>query len=415
MPRAFIAFAFVAILAATQAAQAAASAQRNLFAELLGKTKTEVDARIDTTWASFTQGDPETERLYFGAPDDTAYIADVGNGDVRSEGMSYGMMIAVQLDRRAEFDRLWKWACTHMLHQEGPKRGYFAWKCARDGKVLGAVSASDGEEWIVTALFFAAHRWGDGDGVFNYSRQAQALLREMLHKPAVGPDRAIFDRERKQVVFCPIGTAARITDPSYHLPHFYTLWARWADDPADRAFWASAAAESRAFLKRNAHPRTGLMSEYAYFDGRPYAKRDLGPGRDEFSFDAWRTLAFVALDHAWNRADPWQVERTDRVLRFLRAEGDALGNRYKLDGTRLDPTSSPGLIAMAAAAGAAATDRDTARYFTQRLWDAPTPTGKWRYYDGLLTMLGLLQASGRFQIFDPPAPAVTRPAGTASP
>ena len=35
-----------------------------------------------------------------------AYVTDVLNKDVRTEGMSYGMMIAVQLDRKKEFDRL---------------------------------------------------------------------------------------------------------------------------------------------------------------------------------------------------------------------------------------------------------------------------------------------------------------------
>lgn len=36
------------------------------------------------------------------------YIEDILNNDVRTEGMSYGMMIAVQLDKKTEFDRLWK-------------------------------------------------------------------------------------------------------------------------------------------------------------------------------------------------------------------------------------------------------------------------------------------------------------------
>ena len=53
-------------------------------------------------------------------------------------------------------------------------------------------------------------------------------------------------------------------------------------------------------------------------------------------------------------------------------------------------------IALAAAAGTAASDLELARPFVKQLWEAPTPTGQWRYYNGMLTMLGLLQASGRF-------------------
>ena len=43
-----------------------------------------------------------------------AYIEDTGNHDARTEGMSYGMMMCVQMDRKEEFDRLWKWAKTYM-------------------------------------------------------------------------------------------------------------------------------------------------------------------------------------------------------------------------------------------------------------------------------------------------------------
>jgi oligosaccharide reducing-end xylanase len=57
---------------------------------------------------------------------------------------------------------------------------------------------------------------------------------------------------------------------------------------------------------------------------------------------------------------------------------------------------------MAAVAGLAA-DPDVARPFVQRLWAMPIPTGQWRYYDGLLYFLGLLETSGQFQVYAPVA------------
>jgi oligosaccharide reducing-end xylanase len=39
----------------------------------------------------------------------------------------------------------------------------------------------------------------------------------------------------------------------------------------------------------------------------------------------------------------------------------------------------------------------------QRLWEAPIPQGRWRYYNGLLYFLALLEAGGRFHIVAPPA------------
>jgi len=387
-----------AILAlALTAALHAASPSRNLFTELLGRSDAEVAAKIEAGWQQLFYGQNDTERVYYPAGADMAYIADVGSGDVRSEGMSYGMMIAVQMDRRAEFDRLWKWAKTYMYHADGPRRGYFAWHCAFDGRPLDPGSASDGEEWFATALFFASHRWGDGQGNFDYGREARVLLHEMLHKRASDGVTAIFDAKEKQVVFAPTREAATFTDPSYHLPAFYELWSRWSE-PDDREFWASAAKTSRQFFRRAAHPRTGLMPEYAYFDGRPHRAWEKDKG--DFRFDSWRTPANVALDYAWWKRDSWAVEQSNRLLRFYASFGPNLPNQLTLDGKPLSADTSVGMIAMAAVAGLAA-DPELARPFVQQLWDAPVPSGQWRYYNGLLYQLALLQVSGIFRIHEP--------------
>ena len=381
----------------------AAPQARNLFHALLGKSEAELDAKINAAWGHFFQGDLANQRLYYPVGSDLAYIADIGSNDVRSEGMSYGLMLAVQLDHRDEFDRLWRWANRYMRHADGPRKGYFAWHCQFDGTQLDPGSASDGEEWFAMALFFASHRWGHrAPGVkdaINYEAEAQAILRAMLHQPGSAEATAIFDRTAKQVVFAPNPQAGRFTDPSYHLPAFYELWARWAENASDRAFWIEAADTSRVFLHRAAHPQTGLMPEYAEFSGAPYTPTTFGAGKGDFRYDAWRTLANVALDHAWWHADPWQPGQSNRVLRFLGAQS-VPADQYSLDGRPLSTDDSLGLVAMAAVAGLAA-DPELARPFVQRLWDAPLPEGKWRYYNGLLYFLGLLQAGGRFQVYAP--------------
>jgi len=243
-------FVFVLVLAL---GLRAAPAPRNLFGELLGKSETEVGAKLNTAWRQLFHGDNDTERVYYPVGGDQAYIADTGNSDVRSEGMSYGMMIAVQLNHREEFDRLWKWAKTHMYHASGPHRGYFAWECAFDGRQLSPNSASDGEEWFAMALLFAAHRWGQGEGIFNYEAEAQALMREMLHKreDTVPP---IFNLQHHQVVFVPTPEAAKFTDPSYHLPAFYELWARWATDEQDRGVLEGGGGHEPRFLQKGGPP-----------------------------------------------------------------------------------------------------------------------------------------------------------------
>jgi oligosaccharide reducing-end xylanase len=366
--------------------------------DLLEKSNEEIQAKLDAAWEHLFYGNDAAQRVYHPIGTDMAYIEDIGHGDVRSEGMSYGMMIAVQMDKKEEFNRLWKWTKTYMYQERGPYEGYFAWHCLPDGSPIDTNPASDGEEWFVTALFFAAGRWGNGEGIFDYEAEAQSILHTMLHKTDENGGSAtnMFHPEHKQVVFVPTsGKPSQFTDPSYHFPHYYELWARWADE--DNELWAEAAIVSREFFKKAAHPETGLMPDYAEFDGSPIDPWN--GGHDAFRFDAWRNGMNVAVDYAWFAADEWQVEQSNRLLEFFYTQGiDSYANQYNLDGEPLSGDHSVGLISTNAVAGLAATTDKTPE-FVQELWDASPPTGTWRYYDGMLYMLGLLNASGNFQIY----------------
>src|SRR4029077_14851991 len=121
-------------------------------------------------------------------------------------------------------------------------------------------------------------RWGNGAGIYNYRAQADRLLVDMRHREEItgatvhGSITAgsIFDLKRAMVRFTPAAPNADHTDPSYHLPAFYEVWARWGP-PQDREFWKQAATNSRALFRRAANTSTGLTPEYANFDGSPWA------------------------------------------------------------------------------------------------------------------------------------------------
>ncbi|MFO7445963.1 MAG: glycosyl hydrolase family 8 [Ignavibacteriaceae bacterium] len=387
----------------------------NLFSELLGVNESDVKNRIDSVFNMYFHGDDSTQRLYYPAGDDMAYIEDVLHDDVRSEGVSYGMMIAVQMDKKEEFDRMWKWVKTYMQHKEGPAKNYFAWQLKTNGELIDSTSASDGEEWFVMSLFFASARWGDGEGIFNYRNEAQIILDAMISKDpeniadkfrfANPEERAsfkegtivnMFNTTEKKVVFVPEIQAAYFTDPSYHTPHFYELWAMWADK--NNQFWKDAADTSRAFLKRAAHPVTGLSPDYAHFDGTPYSP--WGGGNDNFQYDAWRVAMNVAVDYVWFAKDNWAVEQSNRLLNFFYKEGiKTYGGLYTLDGEKLSDEHNTGLVAMNATAAIASTIENR-KEFVQELWDLSAPSGTYRYYDGMLYMFAMLQVSGNFKIYD---------------
>ena len=103
--------------------QTEVTTSNNLFSTLLGKSDAEVQARIDSIWTHFfTPGDiskydADGEKcVYYEVGDSMGIIVDTGSNDVRTEGMSYGMMISLQLDKREVFDKLWRWAKTYMAY-----------------------------------------------------------------------------------------------------------------------------------------------------------------------------------------------------------------------------------------------------------------------------------------------------------
>ena len=389
---------------------------RNLFAEA-GHPASEVAAKIDTAFQQLFHGDPQSQTVYFPAGTNSngplAYVHDIGSEDVRSEGMSYGMMIAVQLDKKAEFDALWNWAKTYMYHSSPthPAYGFFSWSLQTDGAHNDAMPAPDGEEYFATALYFAANRWGSGQGIYDYRAEADQLLTHMRHRALIagqtpsGPVTAgaLFEPERKMVRFTPVLEDGDHTDPSYHLPAFYELWALWGPE-CDRPFWSDAAAASRDFFQRAAHPATGLTPDYANFDGTPWAS-DWNPRSVHFLFDAWRTAMNWSVDWSWWGKDARERELSDRLQAFFESKDvSAYGNHFTLDGNQLSGDHSPGLVAMNAVASLAAT-HPRARQFVEDFWNTPTPSGRHRYYDGLLYLLGLLYCSGEFRIWSPQSPS----------
>ena len=364
---------------------------RNLFKEL-GYSDAEIDKKVESAWQKFFYG-TDDERIYYPVGEDMAYIYTADTDDVRSEGMSYGMMICVQMDKQEEFDRLWKWAKTHMQHKSGEFKGYFAWQMNTNGTIKDNTPAADGEEYFATSLLFASARWGNGEGIYNYNKEAQEILKTMLHQADDGQGVNMFNKEHKMPVFCPIGNAATFSDPSYHLPAFYEVWAREAEQ--DNDFWSEAAEASRQHFKDATNEKTGLGPDYSEYSGA--AKNEGNHG--DFRFDAWRIAANIACDYAWWAQDDWATTHANRIQSFFYDQGvDSYGNQWSLDGKNLSPDHSPGLVAMNATASLASSDKKSWS-FLEDLWNISPTTGKYRYYDGCLYMMGLLHCSGKFQAY----------------
>jgi oligosaccharide reducing-end xylanase len=385
---------------------------RNLFKED-GHSEKEITAKIDAAFRQLFYGDT-TQAVYFDAGKNAdgplAYVSDVPHHDIRTEGMSYGMMIAVQLNKKQEFDALWNYAITYMYVRapEHPSQGYFSWSLTRDGTPNEETPAPDGEEYFVTALYFASGRWGNGTGIYNYREQADKILTAIRHHPLKsGPTKfgprtiaSMVNEEAVMIRFVPGVERGTFTDASYHLPAFYELWARWGPE-ADRAFWAAAADTSRMFFQKATHPGTGLAPDQSHFDGTPYVS-SRSRHSSLFSFDSWRTASNWSVDWAWWQKDPGERVLSDRIQAFFFSRGMATyGDQFTLQGEEVEARHAAGLTSTNAVASLAATDHRS-REFTEALWNNPIPQQLVeRYYDGLLYIMSLLHCSGRYRIWVP--------------
>jgi len=374
-----------------------------------GYKKKEINARLDQIFTNLFEG---PQKIYFETGDSMAYISDIKNNDVRSEGMSYGMMIAVQLDKKEMFDRLWRWSRHHMQHREGALKGYFRWSCDIDGTPNSQGPASDGELYFITSLIFASNRWGNETGI-DYLSEAQFILNSSMDKTGEDGVTPLIHPEHQLITFVPTGYGAGFTDPSYHLPAFYEVWARWAEDGrAD--YWRECARKSRDYLQKAIHPETGLNPDYSNYDGSLLNSRHIIG--DAFRFDSWRVPMNIALDYSWACVDQeWQQQYGHNIQNFLYAQGvDQFVDQYNVDGTAVTEIlgaggyqklrHSLGLVSSAAAISLVCS-HEKSREFVDHFWNSrhePYEDGYFdAYYDGLLQIFAYMHLSGNYRIIFP--------------
>jgi oligosaccharide reducing-end xylanase len=279
---------------------------------------------------------------------------------VRTEGMGYGLMTAVQLDHQTEFDRMWTWVRNHMAtgcSTTGCTGKQIAWHCSTSGSVLSSGGAPDGDEYFAAALVFAAKRWGASSGKYNYATEAQWVLNLVRTQD--------FNSTYHLVKFYS-GSDNGQTDASYILPAFYQTWACF--DTANADFWNSAVTASRAYFKAGADANGQFGDQSAYS----------GASQVSTGVDKIRVPMNVMMDWNFFAADPWQKD----------TYAPACGANQKNAGA-----NAQGFCDSLLAFGLPTA---TAKPFVDKIWSAGIPTS---YWDGTLYMLALLHVSGTFHLW----------------
>ncbi|NLS12201.1 hypothetical protein HGP28_04740 [Vibrio sp. SM6] len=381
---------------------------RNLAQEMNAH---DAQAKLDAGFANMF-GENTQQQLYYGYYEggyyNGHYIKTTDTNDIRTEGQSWGMTIAVMMDKQQEFDNLWRFAKKYQKnsdqHSDPAKRGVYAWqlKFNSSGQVYKNDDgpAPDGEEYFAFALLNADARWGS-HGSINYYQEALVMLQTIktkLMKDGV-------------IVFSPY--VDNVTDPSYHIPAFYDYFADRVVNSADKQYWASVATRSRQFLqdhfaKVDGSPYWNLPTYLARPSGDPIPGNlfsgQANPG-DWYELDAWRVAMNVAMDAHIMGAKAWHKNAINGILGALAYNKSANGagcykQKYWMGMEQSPYCAGEGQKAANAAALLASTNAEQANDFFYDFWHTPQPTGQYRYYHGCLYMLALLQVTGNFVFYN---------------
>ena len=360
------------------------------FKTLLGKTDQDIQDKIDELWNHYFGG--ENDKTVYYEDNDGGYIVDINNNDIRSEGMSYGMMIAVQTDHKEQFGKLWKWAKSHMWSNPSTGgSGYFAWQANRDGSVRDWGNAPDGEIYFMMSLLFAANRWDDAQ----YMKDAQSILKACWK----GNGQSLYSEQSYIATFQPSDGNNTWGDASYSLPAFVDLFSRWSTTNNDK--WKKATKATRDHIYNSANPQSGLCSDYSNFDGTPH--HAYGDNSIKYAFDAIRCPMNYGMDSYLFGVDMERQTKIAKVITDFFEKDNYQHAHFDWDGKNGYGQFTIGQAGANAVATYALLEeesyKDLVKKVLQKAWDSQPIVGKERYYDGLVHFLAMLHLTGNFKIW----------------
>ena len=320
-----------------------------------------------------------------------------------SEGIAYGMLIAVYMDDQALFDDLWQysqlWLDDHgLMYWYVDPTGTEA--CPGLDPAEGACgAATDSDEDIAWALLEAERRWG-GQGSLDEPygvlarRQIEAVFQwEVDHSWSVSKPGDTW------------GGYAQ-TNPSYFAPAYYRVFGEVTDNVEG---WQAVIDTSYQVIENsldeaNGNADNGLVPAWCDYEGTPRPPTPNDPTQlpdDNWQYDSARIPFRIGQDWCDN-AEPRAKAYLDDINAFYTGIGaDAIVDGYALHGTprpderSANPESSAVFIGCA---GVGAMADGEHQGFVDRAYERVAGLDlltRSRYYQRSWTVLSLLMMSGR--------------------
>ncbi len=302
--------------------------------------------------------------------------------DTVSEGIAYGMILAVYHDDRPTFDSLWGYAQSHFGHNQN---GLMPWHLNAGNTLYSpndSNSASDADQDMAFALIAADKRWG------GYAAAATSLINKII----------THDVESGTFVLKPgdgwggANDPHPIVNPSYFAPAFYKVFKAYTQDTR----WDQVVAKCYEIIgsinSSSGAGSTGLLPNWATPSGTPLDSAYYSfQNSYDYTYDACRVPWRLAHDAAWY-CDQRAINQLAKLNAFFKGVGPAnIKDGYRLDGSLIGSFHNAAFIGPAASG--AIVDGDAA--YKAAMWNETVSRPFENYYNDSLRLLSLLWMSGK--------------------
>ena len=310
-------------------------------------------------------------------------------GSTVSEGIGYGMLIAVYMDDQMLFDELWKYE-----QQWLSMYGLMDWYISADGSMrLGTGAASDADEDMAFALVMADRQWG-GQG--SLDKSYLDVAKDQIQK--------IWDHEIFQSKLLTPGDSFSTPDPwklvniSYFAPSYYRAFATVSGNTGWNDVLSTVYDTIKNTLKdQNGNTNNGLVPAWSTSDGDP---TNQGPtSATNYQYDSCRTPFRIGIDFCIN-GEARAKDYVAKTSQFFTGVGVAqIVDGYGLDGSPQAQHSTGQSAAFIGPATVGAMSDPTFSTLLEQGYTAVATRNLLvggEYYDGSWTVLSLLTLSGNF-------------------
>ncbi|MEP7050939.1 MAG: glycosyl hydrolase family 8 [Pseudomonadota bacterium] len=316
-----------------------------------------------------------------------------------SEGIGYGMLIAVYMNDQTLFDGLWKYEQQYL-----GKNGLMDWYISADGATrLGMGAASDGDEDMAWALVMADRQWG-GKGSLSdtYLNVAKHQI-ELVYNNEIFQDKLLKPGDGW-------GDWSTV-NASYFAPSYYRVFAtlsgnnKWND-----VIKTAYDTLGKTLNSANGNSENGLVPAWATSDGVPNSKVFLDhPAPTNYQYDSCRTPFRIGLDYCFN-AEPLAQAYVQKTSQFFAGVGAKnIVDGYNLNGSPLPENKTGQSAAFVGPATVGAMNSAANNAFIQGGYEDIATLNLLvggHYYDESWTVLSLLMLTGNFLDYTAQTPLV---------